>query len=405
MQRVRYRGPDYRRPHSSERGYFSPPFDPLPPSPPRRSATSTSTRVSADLEKTAAHEAGHLLLALLQRRTIRRVSIYGDGSGICCTSGRLDYDPDSPEFERQARRELRFLLAGQCAAAHVGFPASKARAGSGSDMREAEKVAAEFFDMDPDNLNDADKELVEELFDEEREKVARIFERNDALLGELAAQLESRKRLESGDIDEILEDFPLTYPPKRAAPTPVKRTSEQLEIRRLSVALLMRRDLPIKVAQSFDATTREAEAVISTGRAVRRTDWDGEFDEILDVTPNAVRLERLNAGAQLLDSHRWYGGLDAIVGAVVPGSARVENGKLLACFKFSNGALGQRVAKDLADGLPLQLSAGYKVHAFKEDTRSSPPVRTVIDWEPYEVSIVSVPAESSGTCFRSQLAA
>src|SRR5688572_23306156 len=67
---------------------------------------------------------------------------------------------------------------------------------------------------------------------------------------------------------------------------------------------------------SYDPKTREVDAVISTGASVRRDDWDGPYDEILLVQPGAVRLERLNAGAQLLDCHCWYGGRDAVLGAV-----------------------------------------------------------------------------------------
>ena len=39
----------------------------------------------------------------------------------------------------------------------------------------------------------------------------------------------------------------------------------------------------------FDPATREIDAVISTGAAVRRRDW-GEYDEVLDMRPKAVRL-------------------------------------------------------------------------------------------------------------------
>jgi hypothetical protein len=166
--------------------------------------------------------------------------------------------------------------------------------------------------------------------------------------------------------------------------------------------IVLRRDMPALTAKTFDPKTREADAVISTGVKVRRSTWDGEFDEKLDITPSAIRLERLNTGLQLIDNHAWYGGLDSIVGAVVPGSARIEGGKLLARFKFSSGAKGDRVARDLGAGLPMLLSAGYKVHKFEEDGTTSPPTRNVKDWEPMEVSIVGVSAEGSGTGFRGQ---
>jgi hypothetical protein len=39
-----------------------------------------------------------------------------------------------------------------------------------------------------------------------------------------------------------------------------------------------------------------------------------------------VRLDRLNAGAPFLKVHET-GTLDAVIGSVVPGSARIENGR------------------------------------------------------------------------------
>jgi hypothetical protein len=54
--------------------------------------------------------------------------------------------------------------------------------------------------------------------------------------------------------------------------------------------------------RGYDPETREIDAVISTGMAVRRRDWDGEFDEVLGMKPGNVRLARLNQGAAVLDT-------------------------------------------------------------------------------------------------------
>jgi hypothetical protein len=97
--------------------------------------------------------------------------------------------------------------------------------------------------------------------------------------------------------------------------------------------------------------------------AVRRRDWDGDFDEVLGMKPGNVRLARLNQGAAVLDSHNWHQGVGAMLGGIVPGSARLENGALTARIKFSRGSdLAQRITKDLADGIQIPLSVGYKVH-------------------------------------------
>jgi len=80
----------------------------------------------------------------------------------------------------------------------------------------------------------------------------------------------------------------------------------------------------------YHPQTREIDAVISTGAAVRRRDWDGEFDEVLGMKPANVRLARLNQGAAVLDSHYWHQGLSAMLGGIEPGSARISNGELTA---------------------------------------------------------------------------
>jgi hypothetical protein len=52
------------------------------------------------------------------------------------------------------------------------------------------------------------------------------------------------------------------------------------------------------------------------------------------MSPKTVRLSRLNQGASVLDSHDWSKGLEARLGGIVPGSARLESGSLLARIKF-----------------------------------------------------------------------
>jgi hypothetical protein len=151
----------------------------------------------------------------------------------------------------------------------------------------------------------------------------------------------------------------------------------------------------------YDPETREIDAVLSTGMAVRREDWDGPFLETLGMKPENVRMGRLNQGAMVLDSHRWHEGLSATLGGIVPGSARVANGELTARIKFSRGsALAQRLAQDLADGIQVPLSVGYKVHRSVTDRTTNPETRTAVDWEPIEVSLVPISAEEVGTGFR-----
>jgi hypothetical protein len=102
----------------------------------------------------------------------------------------------------------------------------------------------------------------------------------------------------------------------------------------------------------------------------------------------------------VLDSHNWSG-IAGMLGGIVPGSARLAEGALIGRIKFSRGsALAQRIAQDLQDGIQIPLSVGYKVHETREDQRTNPVTRTATDWEPIEVSVVTIAAEETGTGFR-----
>jgi HK97 family phage prohead protease len=137
--------------------------------------------------------------------------------------------------------------------------------------------------------------------------------------------------------------------------------------------------------------------VIRTGARVRRRDeWSGEsWDEVLSMAPGAIRLGRLNAGAQLLDGHNYLEGYARVLGSVVPGTALVDQGKrLVAQLKISRNEAGEALSRNLVDGHSVLLSAGYKTHKEEINTRTLPVTRTAIDWEPHEVSVVTVPAEA-----------
>lgn len=162
-----------------------------------------------------------------------------------------------------------------------------------------------------------------------------------------------------------------------------------------------RRAMDVQMAPaSLDDDERTVDAVLSTGAAVRRSDWqNGDYDEVLSMDPAAIRLDRLNRGAPLLDSHDYWGGTQSILGAVVPGSARVENGQLKAKFKFSRSDNGDRAFQDVKDGVLRHVSVGYLTHKYTNDDTKSPAVRTATDWEPYETSAVAMPADP-GAGFR-----
>src|SRR4030095_4789990 len=90
---------------------------------------------------------------------------------------------------------------------------------------------------------------------------------------------------------------------------------------------------------SIDAEARTVDVIFATGAAVPRYDWrtDTQYQETLSLKPDNVRLRRLNNSAPLLDSHSVHG-LSAMLGVVVPGSAKVGAGMGRGTGGFSRRA-------------------------------------------------------------------
>lgn len=76
--------------------------------------------------------------------------------------------------------------------------------------------------------------------------------------------------------------------------------------------------------------------------------------------------------------------------------AWVEDRKLRAVIRFSKSQLGEEIYQDVRDGIRTKVSIGYRVHDIvlekQEDELNT---YRVTDWEPYEGSIVAIPADAS----------
>ena len=96
--------------------------------------------------------------------------------------------------------------------------------------------------------------------------------------------------------------------------------------------------------------------------------YSDDYEEELELDAGAVRLERLNAGAPLLNSHSAYD-LDRVIGVVVAGSAKIERGQGTAQVRFSNRPEVDPIWQDVKDGILRNLSVGYKVHEYHIEKR------------------------------------
>ncbi|KAA8607556.1 peptidase U37 [Salipiger aestuarii] len=153
---------------------------------------------------------------------------------------------------------------------------------------------------------------------------------------------------------------------------------------------------------SADTDARTVEVIWSAGARVRRSTLFGEpYDEELSLDPTHVRLDRLNAGAPFLKVHE-VDTLDAVIGSVVPGSARIENGRGIAQVRISERADVEPIWRDIQAGHIRAVSIGYQVHRFEvSKPEAARELWRAVDWTPFEVSAVPVGADPAAG-FRAQ---
>ena len=141
---------------------------------------------------------------------------------------------------------------------------------------------------------------------------------------------------------------------------------------------------------SVDVEQRTAELTWTTGAKGRRWSWDvGSYMEELDVSETAVRMDRLNSGAPLLNAHSAYN-LGDVIGVVE--RAWIENGQGIATVRFSQREEADAIFRDVKDGILRNISVGYAVHRYEvvEEEDDKLPTYRAVDWEPMELSIVPI---------------
>lgn len=158
---------------------------------------------------------------------------------------------------------------------------------------------------------------------------------------------------------------------------------------------------------SIDTEARTIEVVWTTGATVQRVRWEGwddriEYDEELEVSPEALRLERLNDGGPFLDSHRAWGGVSTVLGSVVPGSVRVEGGKGYAKIRLTSADDAAPAVQRILERTINKVSVGYRVHRYEIIKKDGQREHwRAVDWEPFEISAVAMPADP-GASIRSE---
>jgi len=116
--------------------------------------------------------------------------------------------------------------------------------------------------------------------------------------------------------------------------------------------------------------------------------------EVLSHDSKSIRMDRFQRSAvPLLFNHNWDDAIGMVTGA------RIENNRLMVDAQPFDTQRANEVLKMVEGGL-RNVSIGYHVHEFSVNEKTD--TYTATDWEPLEVSIVTVPADATVGIGRSQ---
>lgn len=140
--------------------------------------------------------------------------------------------------------------------------------------------------------------------------------------------------------------------------------------------------------ESVKAEDRTVELAFASEFPVER--WWGT--EILDMQAGSVRLGRLNGARHpLLVDHSTRDQVGVVERAWIDDDRTAR-----AIVRFGKSARAEEIFQDVVDGIRSLVSVGYALHravleSRDEDTDTS--TYRITDWEPFEVSIVAIPAD------------
>ncbi|MAI64821.1 MAG: capsid protein, partial [Alteromonas sp.] len=140
--------------------------------------------------------------------------------------------------------------------------------------------------------------------------------------------------------------------------------------------------------ENIDEENRTVELSFSSETPVRQ--WFGM--EILDHGPNAVDLSRLKTGGAVLVDHDSRDQVGVVEEAYI-GSDRRGRAKV----RFGNSTRANEIFQDVVDRIRTNISVGYSPLEMRleEERDDGQDTYRVSKWQPFEISIVSIPADTS----------
>lgn len=150
----------------------------------------------------------------------------------------------------------------------------------------------------------------------------------------------------------------------------------------MEVMKKQKREMGVQTLSTND--NREVLIAFSSENPVTRTINGKDYNEILIHTADSVDLSRLNNGAALLFNHD----LNQHIGVVE--DANIDQDKVgRALVRFSSVGLGDEKYSQVKEGVLRKVSVGYEINDYQIDGDNL----LVTNWAPYEISMVSVPAD------------
>ncbi len=145
--------------------------------------------------------------------------------------------------------------------------------------------------------------------------------------------------------------------------------------------------------RGIDKDARTVPLAFSSETPVER--WFGL--EILDHSPGAVDLSRLNDGGAFLMDHNSRDQIGVVESASV-GSDKIGR----AVVRFGKSVRAEEMFQDVLDGIRTKVSVGYQIQEMVHTEKKDGDEYLATKWTPLEISLVSIPADTSVGVGRSQ---
>jgi len=132
---------------------------------------------------------------------------------------------------------------------------------------------------------------------------------------------------------------------------------------------------------------RTVDIAFSSEEPVER--WFG--NEILDHSKDSVDLGRLQSGGAVLVDHNTSDHVGVVEAVSIDADRRGR-----ATVRFGKSGRADEIWQDVVDGIRHNVSVGYRINKMKLDSEEEGmETYRATSWTPYELSFVSVPADSS----------